>query len=99
MAVVTKHAAKRIKQRMGLPMRGAEKAARVALEKGLRHAEAAGYLKRYMDALYLRSRSANNVRIWNGSAWLFADDVLITVFPLTGRLRKEAEKQTKRRGR
>lgn len=98
MPEVTKHAAKRIKQRLGLPMRGAEKTARLAMEKGLRHGDTTGYLRRYMDALYLRHRVADNVRIWNGNAYLFAGDVLITVFPLPPRMRKEAEKQIKRRG-
>lgn len=95
-ARVTNHAAKRTKERLGIPKRISEKNAEKALQFGIRHSETSGGLHRYIHSLYWKQQTANNVRIYCGNVYIFHDETLITVFPLpqkyrktAGRLRKE----------
>ena len=98
-AVVTAHAQKRTKERVGLPKRAVEKNAERALREGITHAETSGSLRRYMDSLFLTKRTANQLRIYCGNVYLFCNDVLITVVPLPQKYRATAEGIKKRRNR
>lgn len=89
---VTRHAARRTKQRLGLPKRCVEKNAEMALLHGIRHSETRGSLNRYITSLYFNNCKANNIRILNQQVYIFQDTRLITVFPLPGRYRSTAEK-------
>ena len=80
MANITRHAKKRFKQRLGVHKGDANKNAKKALKYGIRHCDTEGSLNRYMTALFFRNRTANNIRIWNGSVYLFSGEKLITVF-------------------
>lgn len=80
MANITRHAKKRFKQRLGVHKGDANKNAKKALKSGIKHNETEGSLNRYITALYFRNRTANNIRIWNGSVYLFSGEKLITVF-------------------
>ena len=80
--IITRHADRRIRQRVGLPRSAVERNAQAALEHGLRHAETAGNLHRYLQALYYKYESANNTRIYNDQVYIFHNTILITVFPL-----------------
>ena len=91
-AYVTKHAAKRTKQRLGIPQKSAEKNARLALEKGVRHSETSGSLNRYLTGLYLNRYTANNIRIFNNHVYIFQDSKLITVYLLPAKYRRTVEK-------
>ncbi len=88
---VTKHAEKRIKQRIGVPKSGAAKLAKTVLEKGLKHCEAVGSLRRYIDGLYLKHLNANNIMVYGEKTYLFCNDVLITVLPLPRELFEKAK--------
>ena len=92
MAYVTRHATRRTKERVGLPKRIAEKNADKALQEGIRHKETSGGLHRYIEALYWKNRTANNVRIYCGNVYIFHNETLITIFPLPQKYRKTAEK-------
>ena len=85
--IVTRHADRRIRQRVGLPRQAVERNAQAALEHGLCHAETAGNLHRYLQALYFKFESANNTRIYNDQVYIFHNEILITVFPLPQRYR------------
>lgn len=89
---ITDHAEGRFRERVGLPKRLATRKAQEALERGITHAEASGQLRRYFDALYLSHESANNIRVYCGTVYIFSYDTLITVFPLPQNLRKIAVK-------
>lgn len=80
--VVTKHAKSRIKTRLGIKKKSSDKLAANALQKGLSHAELKGSVKKYISDVYLKYRTANNIRIYNHQIFLFHGTVLITVFPL-----------------
>lgn len=80
MANICRHATKRFKQRLGVHKGDCNKNAENALKRGIKHNETEGSLNRYITALYFRNRTANNIRIYNGSVYLFSNTRLITVF-------------------
>jgi hypothetical protein len=94
---VTNHARDRIKERSGLPKKAIDRNAEKALEKGLRHAECSGRLKRYFDYLYLKHNKGSNIRIYNNHVYIFTNKYLITVLPLPGEHRHTAQKLLKKR--
>ena len=79
---LTRHSKTRLKERCGANKSSQEKIATTALEKGIKHAETSGSLRRYLDMLYLQERNANNIRIWGDKVFLFRADRLITVLQL-----------------
>lgn len=93
--VLTDHSEQRIKDRLGLSKKIADKNAQKALDKGLTHAETKGSLRRFIDAIYLREKKANNIRIYNRKVYLFKDVVLITVLNLPNKYSSVADKLQK----
>lgn len=96
MAHVTDHAKQRTKERLGLSKRLAEKNAEKALREGIRHKDTTGGLHRYVESLYWRHKTANNIRIYCNYVYIFSYSLLITVFALPQKYRKTAEKLRKR---
>lgn len=92
MVYVTDHAAKRTKQRAGLPKSVTTKNAERALQNGIRHEETKGALRRYLDGVYLKRETANNIRIYCNNVYLFHNEMLITLYPLPPEFRKIATK-------
>lgn len=90
---VTKHATRRIRQRLGINKKSVDKNAERALQFGLTHADVKGKLCRYLDGIYLQNRRPTNMRVYNHSVYLFRDATLITVIPLPHRLWSIADKQ------
>lgn len=80
---VTRHAEKRIRQRLGINKKATERNAEKALQCGVTHAEATGQLCKYLDGIFLRNYKPTN---------LFRDTKLITVLPLPRNLWKLADK-------
>lgn len=79
---VTRHAEKRIRQRLGVNKKSTERTAEKALQQGITHKEATGKLSKYMDGIFLANRTLNNMRVYNHSIYLFHGKTLITVLPL-----------------
>lgn len=96
MARVTNHAAKRTKERLGIPKRISEKNADQALKLGIKHSDTSGSLHRYITSLYWKQQTANNIRIYCENVYIFHNDTLITVFPLPQKYRSTVE-QTRRK--
>ena len=90
MARVTNHAARRTKERLGLPKKLSHKNAENALRYGIRHSDTSGSLNRYISALYWKHETANNVRIYCNNVYIFHGETLITIFPLPQKYRKTA---------
>lgn len=72
--LVTKHAKKRTKERMGLKKQHAQKVSEQALRFGLTHKETKGQLKKFIDGLYLSQENANNIVVYNDKVFLFVYD-------------------------
>ena len=81
MTTVTKHGEKRMKTRCGIPKRAAKRNAQIAFDKGLSYENATGKLKKYIDSKN-ESTEITDVRIWNGSVYVFFGEALLTVYPL-----------------
>ena len=96
-AHVTNHAAQRTKERVGIPKRISEKNANKALQLGIRHNETSGSLHKYITALYLKQRTANNVRIYCGNVYIFHDEILITILTLPQKYRKAADRISRKK--
>ena len=90
MARVTNHAARRTKERLGLPKKLSHKNAENALRYGIRHSDTSGSLNRYISALYWKHETANNVRIYCNNVYILHGETLITIFPLPQKYRKTA---------
>lgn len=90
MTRVTNHAARRTKERLGLPKKLSHKNAENALRYGIRHSDTSGSLNRYISALYWKHETANNVRIYCNNVYIFHGETLITIFPLPQKYRKTA---------
>lgn len=96
---VSKHGAKRARERVGLPKRAVERNAQRALTEGIGYREATGALRRYISWLYeLYDGNGNNIRIYNGYVYVFHDTLLITVLfvPLEHRKRADAAQKKRR---
>jgi len=80
-AFITDHARRRLKERVGLPKRAMQRMADRALQEGQCHRDARGRARRYLDRLYLKEETANQIRVHGAFVYLFEDRRLITVLP------------------
>jgi hypothetical protein len=87
--IVTKHAKQRLKQRCGLNEKSSDRMAAVAYEKGLRHSDLTGNLKKWVDSLYFKNEIENQIRLYGDKAYIFHDTKLITVLRIPHNLVKE----------
>ena len=95
---VSKHGAKRARQRVGLPKRSVERNAQRALTEGIGYREASGALRRYISWLYESyDGNGNNIRIYGDKVWIFHDAILITVLNVPGEHRKAARFQLEKK--
>jgi hypothetical protein len=94
---ITKHAKKRLTERIGINKRSTEKLSEIAYKQGLSHKDLTGILKKYIDKVYLKEKKANNIRIYGNNVYLFCDTTLITVLKLTSKLSRIAIKLSKKR--
>ena len=95
MAQITKHAKQRAKERLGLSKKSALKNTKNALRWGIKHKETCGSLHRYIEALYWKYQTANNIRIYHDAVYIFHDGTLITVYTLPERYRGKVDEYLK----
>lgn len=93
--IVTKHAKQRMKQRCGINEKSTDRMAKIAFEKGLKHSDLTGNLKKWVDSLYFRKCTANQIRLYGDKAYIFHNTKLITVIQIPHNLVKEADKLRK----
>ena len=88
--VVSKHAEKRIKKRMGIGKKASQRTAERAYQEGINYSQANGSLKRYFGYLYATRKSTEVYKIWHEMLFIFNKvspnkKVLITVVPVPKR--------------
>ena len=94
---ITRHGAKRMRQRLGVPLSAVKRCADKALHEGVCHADATGHLAGYISKLYnAYGGAANNIRVYNEHVYIFNNSVLITILTLPGMYRKQAKYQQHR---
>lgn len=94
---VSRHAEKRMRERCGLNKRTVEKMAQRAFDKGISHSESCGRLSKWITSLYFKNKNANNIRIYGEMAYIFSDNVLITVFRVPNNILKDIDYMTRGR--
>lgn len=95
--IVTKHAKQRMKQRNGLNNKAVDRMADIAYEKGLKHGDLSGNLKKWVDKQYFYNRMANQIRLYGDKAYIFQNEKLITVIQIPHNLVKEVVRIGKER--
>lgn len=85
--VITNHAKARIKERTSMSKRMVEKNVELAKRNGVSREETSGSLRRYIDSIFYKKKTANNIRIYCGFVYVFSGEVLITAFELPQRYR------------
>lgn len=84
---ITRHADKRLKERLGLPRSARSRIAEKAFLNGKTHADAKGKLKRYLDGCWLSYKTCNNVRLYSEHIWFFKGNRLITVYDIPNKMK------------
>ena len=97
MIEVTMHAKERIHERCGIKLKSTERLARIAYEKGLTHADTAGFLNGYLTSLYFFNGTANNIRLYGDKIYIFCNDVLVTVYDTPKRFQNTVNKLMRKR--
>lgn len=69
-----------------------------ALTEGIKHSETNDQLNKWITSVYFRNKSINNIRLYGDKAYLFANDVLITVLLIPKELLPAVNKISKRKG-
>ena len=86
---ITKHAKKRMKERCGLNEKSSDRLAERAYDNGLKHSDLNGNLKKWVDGLYLKYQTGNQIRLYGDKAFIFHNAILITVIQIPSNLVKE----------
>lgn len=92
---VSIHAVRRIRQRLGIPKKAAQREAERALEGG-RIEDFRGGFRRHLDWLRHRHGNGANYRITRNAIFAFQYGVLATVLTIPKQHRKSAAQQLKR---
>lgn len=90
--VVTNHALRRLSERSGLSKIAGMRMAEKAFEEGVQHKETKGNLNKWVTSLYFVNKKANNIRLYGDKAFIFSDNILITVLQIPSKLVKEVKR-------
>ena len=90
--IITDHAYYRAKERLSMNRTSFRGLSVRAYENGVKQSDSHGNLKAYIDKLYFDFRKANNIRIYGENIFLFAGNVLLTVYQVPNNLRRCALK-------
>lgn len=96
--MVTKHAQKRLKERCGLSKKAAGRLANLAYERGMKHSETTGNLRKWVDSQYFYNETANNIRLYGDKAFIFSGYKLITVLQIPHNLVKYVKRREEENG-
>lgn len=94
---VSRHAARRMKERCGVGKKSAKKQAKKIFQVGIKHSELEGNLTKWVDGIYLAKREANNIRLYGCQAYLFCGENLITVINIPTSLQTDFVEIRKKR--
>ncbi len=93
---VSKHAEDRLKERCGFNRKTYERMAQKAYDDGITHAQTKGRLNKWITSLYFRNKNANNIRLYGDKAYIFCDEVLVTVIQIPVDLMKNLKAMIKK---
>ena len=87
---MTRHADRRIRERVGVPRSAAKKLAVKAKTQGVERRDTSGSLRRYLDYLFYYNDNSDAIYVWAEKVYIFADEALVTVLNLPTRYRNTA---------
>lgn len=92
---VSMHAAERLKERCGLNKKSMQRMAQKAFNKGIRHSQTRGRLNKWVTGLYFNNRNANNIRLYGDKAYIFCEEILVTVIQIPTDLMRDFKKMVR----
>lgn len=95
--VVSEHALRRSKERLGLNTNATLRAACNALKKGFRRHEAAGDFYKYLEHQWLMYERHLDLLVWGEHIYIFDDNVLVTMYLMPNKYKRVAVKIATRR--
>lgn len=93
--VVSKHAEQRIKERCGFTKKASNRMAKRVYEKGISHNQTKGQLNKWITRLYFANRRANNIKLYGDKAYIYCDEILVTVLQIPANLMKNLKSMIK----
>ena len=87
---VTRHADRRIRERVGVPRSAARKLAVKAKTQGVERRDTSGSLRRYLDYVFYYNDNSDAIYVWAEKVYIFADEALVTVLNLPTRYKNAA---------
>ena len=81
-----------MKQRCGVGKHSINRMAKKVYDFGIKHSETTGNLKKWVDRLYFYNQTANQIRLYGDKAYIFHNQILITVVQIPHRLVKEMQR-------
>ena len=88
---VTNHAKKRSKERSGVTKGQIDNMAKRAFHEGITHKQARNELSRWMDAEFLKYKTANECRFYANHLYIFHNQTLITILDADPKYEKDLE--------
>jgi len=88
MIIISDHAYKRAKERLGLNQKALDRMAEKAFNDGFKHGETKGTLQKYITKLWFDHKNCNNVRIYGENIYFFRENKLVTLYRLHRKLIK-----------
>jgi len=80
--VITAHGFKRLKHRCHISKKAARNYVKRAFNLGFSYKTLPDNINRYINSLYTRYNTANNIRIYGSRVFIFANNVFITAYDL-----------------
>ena len=94
---VSKHAEKRLRERCGLNNKSLNRMVNKAFASGIKHSDTKGKLCKWVTSLYFNNQQANNIRLYGDKAFIFCDNILVTVIQIPSSLRNDMKVLVKER--
>lgn len=93
--IITEHAEERMIKRCGIKKKSIDRIVDKVLENGYSHNQLKGRLKKWVDSLWFKNKSANNIKLYGDKAYIFIDNKLITALQIPNDLTKDFKKMVK----
>lgn len=93
--IITEHAEERMIKRCGIKKKSIDRIVDKVLENGYSHNQLKGRLKKWVDSLWFKNKSANNIKLYGDKAYIFIDNKLVTTLQIPNDLTKDFKKMVK----
>lgn len=93
---VTKHAKKRVKERVGVSKTKADKMAKMAIERGVERTQTKGRLRKWVDSQFYKNPHTTEIYIYGDKAYIFIGEGLITVLQIPSDLTRDIPNMIKK---